>query len=152
MKILVFTIGPDRYALPLAALARVVPVAGLKQVALAPPFVAGLLDLHGVPVPVIDLSRLAGFTPEQLWFDSRIILADYPLADGASALVGMLAEHVIGVDTIDPAQLLASGIDGAPFLGQVISRPQGLLQLMQVAQLLRPEVRALLFPAQEALA
>ena len=28
-----------------------VPVAGLKQLALAPPFMAGLLDLHGDPVP-----------------------------------------------------------------------------------------------------
>jgi chemotaxis-related protein WspB len=150
MKVLVFTIGPDRYALPLAALARVVPVAGLKQLALAPPFMAGLLDLHGEPVPVIDLSRLAGFAAGQLWFDTRIILADYPLADGSTALIGMLAEHVTGVETIDPAQLRPSGVDGAPFLGQVVSQPEGLLQLLEVGQLLLPEVRALLFPDRAA--
>lgn len=146
MKVLVFHIGPDRYALRLAALARVLPVAELKALALAPPCVAGLLDLHGEPVPVIDLSRLAGVVAEQIWFDTRIVLADYRLADGRTAILGLLAEHVIGVDSIDPAALRAPGVAGAPFMGQVASGAHGLLQLVEVDQLLAPEVRALLFP------
>ena len=146
MKVLVFHIGPDRYALRLAAIARVVPVAELKAIALAPPFVAGLLDLHGEPVPVIDLSRLAGVVPEQVWFDTRIVLTDYPLGGGASATLGLLAEHVIGIETVNPAQLRDGGVAGAPFLGQVASTAQGLLQLVEVDQLLGPAVRALLFP------
>ncbi|MBC7685124.1 MAG: chemotaxis protein CheW, partial [Bdellovibrionales bacterium] len=60
MKVLVFSIGPDRYALRLGAIVRVLPVLALKQVPLAPAFVAGLMDLQGEPVPVIDLSLLAG--------------------------------------------------------------------------------------------
>ena len=146
MKVLVFHIGPDRYALRLAAIARVVPVAALKAIALAPPYVAGLLDLHGAPVPVIDLSRLAGVIPEQVWFDTRIVLADYPLGDGATACLGLLAEHVIGIDTVDAAALRDPGLAGAPFLGQVASTAHGLLQLVEVDQLLGPEVKALLFP------
>ncbi|WP_426210826.1 chemotaxis protein CheW [Massilia sp. TWP1-3-3] len=146
MKVLVFQIGADRYALRLAAIARVLPVAALKAIALAPPFVAGLLDLHGEPVPVIDLSRLAGVIPEQIWFDTRIVLADYPLPGGATARVGLLAEHVIGVATVNDADLRESGVAGAPFLGQVASTAHGLLQLVEVDQLLAPEVRALLFP------
>ena len=146
MKVLVFHIGPDRYALRLAAIARVVPVAALKAIALAPPFVAGLLDLHGAPVPVIDLSRLAGVIPEQVWFDTRIVLADYPLGDGATACLGLLAEHVIGIDTVDAAALRDPGLAGAPFLGQVASTAHGLLQLVEVDHLLGPEVKALLFP------
>ncbi|WP_426100855.1 chemotaxis protein CheW [Massilia sp. TSP1-1-2] len=146
MKVLVFQIGADRYALRLAAIARVLPVAALKAIALAPPFVAGLLDLHGEPVPVIDLSRLAGVIPEQIWFDTRIVLADYPLPGGAMARVGLLAEHVIGVDTVNDADLRESGVAGAPFLGQVASTAHGLLQLVEVDQLLAPEVCALLFP------
>ncbi len=146
MKVLVFHIGADRYGLRLAALARVLPVAALKALALAPPWVAGLLDLHGEPVPVIDLSRLAGVEPEQIWFDTRIVLADYQLPGGALARVGLLAEHVIGVDDIAPAALRDSGVAGAPFLGQVASGAHGMLQLIEIDQLLTPEVRALLFP------
>lgn len=151
MKVLVFHIGPDRYALRLGQIARVLPAAALKQLPLAPPFVAGLLDLHGAPVPVLDLSRLAGLAPEQLWFDSRIILVDYPL-EGAVRTLGLLAEHVIGVAVVPDTGLAASGVAGPPFLGQVASDDAGLLQLVELDGLLEPAVRALLFPAAESTA
>ncbi|MCE3604807.1 chemotaxis protein CheW [Massilia sp. P8910] len=147
MKVMVFHIGADRYALPLWGLARVLPAAALKAIPLAPDYVAGLLDLHGAPVPVIDLSALAGAPSEQLWYDSRILLVDYPLADGATRPLGLLAEHVIGVDTIDSAALADAGVAGAPFLGQVAADGAGMLQLVSLAQLLSADVRAQLFPA-----
>lgn len=150
MKVLVFHIGPDRYGLRLAAINRVLPVAQLKPVALAPPFVAGLLDLHGEPVPVIDLSRLAGVTPEQVWFDTRIVLADYALAGGAVARIGLLAEHVLGIEEIATDALRDPGVLGAPFMGQVASSAQGMLQLVEIGQLLSDQVRALLFPGPAA--
>jgi chemotaxis-related protein WspB len=151
MKVLVFHIGPDRYALRLRDIARVLPAAALKQIPLAPDYVAGLLDLHGAPVPVIDLSRLAGIHAEQLWFDSRIILIDYPGAQGADGAtgsthaLGLLAEHVIGIDSVDETLLTDSGVTGAPFLGPVASGAGGLLQLVELKDLLPADVRALLF-------
>ncbi|CUI08336.1 Chemotaxis signal transduction protein [Janthinobacterium sp. CG23_2] len=147
MKVMVFHIGADRCALPLWGVARVLPAADLKAIPLAPDYVAGLLDLHGAPVPVIDLSALAGAPSEQLWYDSRILLVDYPLADGATRPLGLLAEHVIGVDTIDSAALADAGVAGAPFLGQVAADGAGMLQLVSLAQLLSAAVRAQLFPA-----
>jgi chemotaxis-related protein WspB len=150
MKVMVFHIGADRYALPLWAVARVLPAAALKAIPLAPPYVAGLLDLHGVPVPVIDLSSLAGMPPRQLWYDSRIILVDYPLADGATRALGLLAEHVVGVDSVDSEALNDPGVAGAPFLGQVAASAAGMLQLVGLDQLLAPDVRALLFRTEGA--
>ena len=143
MKVLVFTIGPDRYGLALTAITRVLPVLALKQVPLAPPCVAGLMDLHGEPVPVIDLSTLAGYPPRAVWFDTRIVLATY----GPGAPIGLLAEHVSGIETVDPASLRAPTIAGATFLGQVASSGAGLLQLVEVDHLLGADLRALLFPA-----
>lgn len=149
MKVLVFHIGSDRYGLRLSAIARVLPVAGLKLLPLAPAFVAGLLDLHGEPVPVIDLSQLAGAPARQLWFDTRIILLDYPV-DGGSRALGLMAEHVAGIETVDTASLADSGVSGAPFLGRVASSQAGMLQLVEPEGLLTDEVRALLFQPQEA--
>lgn len=149
MKVLVFHIGPDRYGLPLADVARVLPAVALKQLPLAPPYVAGLMDLHGEPVPVIDLSRLAGLASGQPWFDTRIILVDYPLGGGTTAALGLLAEHVTGVELLDAAALRAPGIDSAAFLGQVAGGAAGMLQLVRLEQLLGPEVRALLFANRE---
>lgn len=146
MKVLVFHIGADRYGLPLRDIGRVLPVAALKQLPLAPAFVAGLMDLHGQPVPVIDLSALAGVPASQAWVDTRIILLDYPDDAGVPRQLGLLAEHVLGIDSVDPQLLAGSGVDGAPFLGQLASDVHGLLQLVRIDGLLPPEVRALLFP------
>ena len=150
MKVLVFHIGVDRYGLPLAGVKRVLPVVALKHIPLAPPFVAGLMDLHGEPVPVLDLSRLAGLAPKQLWFDTRIILVDYPLPGGASASLGLLAEHVSGIEPVDPGALREPGVGGAAFLGKVAGAAAGMLQIVELDHLLSAEVRALLFPAQVA--
>jgi chemotaxis-related protein WspB len=147
MKALVFHIGADRYALPLAVVNQVLPAASLKQLPLAPPYVAGLLDLHGEPVPVIDLSRLAGHEAPQVWFDTRIVLVDFDAGAGAMRALGLLAEHVSGIITIDPASLAEPGVRAAPFLGQVASTPEGMVQLVTLQQLLSDEVRALLFQA-----
>ena len=140
-----FHIGADRYALPLDVVARVLPAAALKALPLAPAWVAGLLDLHGEPVPVLDISRLAGLAPEQVWVDTRIVLVDYRLPDGALRKLGLLAEHVTGIETIEPASLADPGVAGAAFLGQVASSGAGMLQLIALEQLLGAEVRALLF-------
>jgi chemotaxis-related protein WspB len=143
MKALVFSIGADRYGLPLRSVTRVLPAMALKQIPQAPDFVAGLMDLHGQPVPVLDISRLAGIARDQLWLDSRIVLIDYVddcAASGHHAL-GLLVEQVIGIETIADASLADAGIDGAPFLGQVSAS----MQLVEVNELLAPDVRALLF-------
>lgn len=149
MKVLVFHIGPDRYGLRLRDIERVVPLVALKQVPLAPPWVAGIMDLHGRPVPVIDLSHLAGFIAGQAWVDTRIILAPYRLPDGALAPIGLQAEHVTGIEEIDEASLREAGVDSAPFLGKVASAAGGMLQLVELAQLLAPDVCELLYRNEE---
>lgn len=147
MKALVFHIGPDRYAIRLAAIARVLPLLELKQLPLAPPGVAGLLDYHGASVPVIDLCRLAGMPAAPPYYDTRIVLLDYAGADGAAHLLGLLAQGVRGVRELAPEALGESGVRAAPFLGQVAGDADGMLQLVEVAQLLPDSLRAQLFPA-----
>lgn len=145
MKVLVFHIGIDRYGLRLAAIVRVLPLLELKQLPLVPDYVAGLMDLHGDPVPVIDLSRLAGLAPAALQFDTRIVVVDYHAANGTSHALGLMASRVRGIVEIDDGKLADSGVATAPFLGQVASDADGMLQLIELEQLLSPEVRALLF-------
>ena len=149
MKVLVFHIGADRYGLPLAEVARVLPAASLKAVPLAPAFVAGLLDLHGRPVPVLDLAVLAGAVREAIRFDTRIVLVDYR-ADGLTRPLGLLADQVSGIAALDEAALADAGVAGAPFLGRLAALADGLLQLVAVEHLLTREVRALLYPAASA--
>ena len=145
MKVLVFHIGDDRYGLRLAAIVRVLPLLELKQLPLTPDYVAGLMDLHGEPVPVIDLSRLAGFAPAALQFDTRIVVVDYRAPHGGKHALGLMASRVRGIADVNQDQLGDSGVASAPFLGQVASDADGMLQLIELDHLLPAEVRALLF-------
>lgn len=151
MKLLVFHIGPDRYGLPLRQIRRVLPLMELKQVPLAPNAVAGLMNLHGQPVPVIDLARLAGYESSAGNFDTRIVLADYNAPGGTVHALGLLAERVQGVQEVDDGDLTDAGVRAAPFLGQVSARGQaaggtGMVQLVVLDRLLPADVRAALFP------
>lgn len=150
MKQLLFHIGADRYALRLRDVVRVLPLLELKQLPLAPAAVAGLMDFHGQSVPVVDLSLLAGTAPGQQHFDTRILLVHYRAPDGATHLLGLLAERVLGVGEVDAAALADSGVRAAPFLGQVASDATGIVQLVEPDRLLPPELRAMLFQPQSA--
>jgi len=145
MKALIFHIGRDRYGLRLTDIVRVLPLLELKQLPLAPAHVAGLMDYQGTPVPVIDLSRLAGAAPAAQHYDSRIVVVEQPGADGAPHLLGLLAERVRGVRALAPGALADSGVTTAPFLGQVASDADGIVQLVEPAQLLPPALCAILF-------
>ena len=145
MKVLLFHIGRDRYGLPLAGIVRVLPLLELKQLPLTPDYVAGLMDLHGTPVPVIDLSRLAGLPAAAAQFDTRIVIVDYRAPGGATHALGLMASQVRGIADIDTKRLEDSGVATAPFLGQVASDADGIVQLVELQHLLTSDVRALLF-------
>lgn len=145
MKVLVFHMGRDRYGIRLAQLAQVLPLLELKQVPLAPACVAGLMDLGGRSVPVIDLCRLAGLPPADDFYDTRILLADYRAPDGQIHPLGLLAQQVRGVQDVAPQALADGGVTAAPFLGQVASDVDGMLQLVELEQLLPADLRAILF-------
>ena len=150
MKVLVFHIGAERYGLHLADVARVLPAATLKEVPLAPPCVAGLLDLHGHPVPVIDVARLAGHVRDAIRVDTRIVLVNYVAPDGMSHPLGLLLDQVSGIVAVGDDALVDAGVANPPFLGKLAPLADGLLQLVALGQLLTPEVRALLLrPAQQ---
>jgi chemotaxis-related protein WspB len=124
---------------------RVLPLLELKRLPLAPHAVAGLMNLHGQPVPVIDLARLGGAASSASHFDTRIVVVDYHSPDGASHTLGLLAERVLGVLEVDESTLADSGVQAAPFLGQVAGDGAGMVQLVEPERLLPPDLRAALF-------
>ncbi|MCE3264857.1 MAG: chemotaxis protein [Pseudoduganella sp.] len=150
MKVLVFHIGADRYGLPLRQVRRVLPLLELKGMPLAPDSVAGLMNLHGDPVPVIDLSRISGGAPSRQHFDTRIVVADYTAPGGIVHALGLMAERVQGVQDVQERALAPSGVQAAPFLGRVAGDAQGMVQLVELDALLPPDLRARLFPPEPA--
>jgi chemotaxis-related protein WspB len=150
MKALVFHIGHDRYGLPLRLVRRVLPLLELKSLPLAPDAVAGLMNLHGDTVPVIDLARISGGAPARQHFDTRVVLVDYTAPDGVTHALALLAERVQGVQEVSEQALQPSGVQAAPFLGAVAGDAAGVVQLVEVEHLLPADLRALLFQPEDS--
>jgi chemotaxis-related protein WspB len=175
MQVLLLEILGQRYALETRHVIRVLPIMELTLLPRAHRFIAGIMNYHGTPVPVLDLAYI-GSTPHTTLlvatttatttskatvklpadtslatFDNRIILVNYVKlgrdTTSTEHLLGLRAEHVTGIRQIDPASIEHSGINDphSPFLGRVIATEQPLLQLIDLTYLVPQEIASWLF-------
>lgn len=101
LALLEFEFGHGRYAIEAAqaravhALAQLIPLPGL------PPFMRGIVNLHGRLVAVIDLARFLGLPARGLTDLHRVIVVGDDDAE-----IGLLAGPDLRVTQIDPAAVL----------------------------------------------
>ncbi|HEX5665168.1 MAG TPA: chemotaxis protein CheW [Xanthomonadaceae bacterium] len=147
MLFLLFQLGEDRYAIEASKVSAVLPLVVPKAIPGAPSAVAGAFDYRGSPVPLIDLSQLALGRPAQPRHSTRIVVVEYPMDDGDTRPLGLIAEHATEMLVRDPTEFAPSGVrsDGAPYLGPVVPDSRGIVQWVQVDRLLPDAVRDLLF-------
>ena len=145
---LLIALDADRYALDAGAVVEVVPLVALRAIPQAPRGVAGILNYRGTPVPVIDLCALALGRPARDRLTTRIVLVDYPDRHGTAHVLGLIAERVEGTLRREPGAFRPYGIANAdtPYLGPVVEDAQGLIQRVEIAQLLPDVVQRVLFP------
>lgn len=151
MLFLLFQLGTDRYAIDARQVVEVLPPLACKRIPLAPSSVAGLIDYHGQAVPLVDLGRLATGLAAQPRLSTRIVLVDYPDPNGGTRLLGLLAERVTETLSRDAADFQPSGLTppDARWLGPVATDLHGLVQWVQLSELLDEQLQALLFPQPE---
>ena len=153
MLFLLFEIGEARYALETAAVLEIVPCVALRVLPHAPPGVAGLLNYHSAPVPVLDLCALATGQPARTRFSTRLILVRTPpsVATSGQGVVGLLAERATSILRREPGDFTRTGlrVSDAPFLGPVTTDAQGFIHRVGLEGLFTGAVRDLLAPALE---
>jgi len=152
MLFLLFRLGKDRYAIAASQVVEVLPMLAAKTIPHAPPAVRGAFDFRGEPVPLIDLTQLALGHPVREQLSTRVVLVRHPDGRGGERLLGLLAEHVTEMLRREPSGFRDAGVDSpeARWLGPVTPHEGGLVQWIRVDQLLTPELRELLFPAEAA--
>jgi chemotaxis-related protein WspB len=148
---LLFQLGSDRYAIEAAQVSEVLPLIAIKALPRAPPGVAGLVNLRGAPVPIIDLSALALGRSAPPRLSTRIVVVRYDTPDGVARPLGLIAEQVTETMRCEPSAFVAAGIatPTALWLGPVAPDPRGLIQWIDVARILPPSIRDLLSRAME---
>jgi chemotaxis-related protein WspB len=162
MLFLLFELDGDRYALDSAGIVEVLALAPTKSIPGAPAWVAGMFERHGEAVPVIDVSQLALGRPARSLRSTRLVLVHYRVADGSktpaldsvsepSNRLGLIVERATQTRRIEREQFADSGIatPHARWLGPVANDGMGLVQWVEVQQMLSDDVKALLFPQAE---
>lgn len=144
---LLFSVGAERYAIAAREVVAVLPRVLLKGIPGAPVWVAGLFSFRGELVPVIDLSHLSLGTPAQVRTSTRTVVVQFPAADGRRRPLGLVLEQASDTLRCQPEDFRDYGLatPGSPYLGPVLETAHGLVQRIQVEQLLPEPVQALLF-------
>jgi purine-binding chemotaxis protein CheW len=100
-ELLIFRAGAEEYAAELHRLRGVLRVSGLTPVPCTPALVAGVLNVRGELVSVLDLAVLLGLESSA----SSSADAEVVLVEASEALVGLLVDSVVGVNRIDLGDL-----------------------------------------------
>lgn len=101
--VVIFRVGRQHYALPLASVLQVVRLPALTMVPGAPPALCGLLNLRGSFVPVLDGRVLLG-EPRSIGLESQVIVIG---AGNGAPRVSLLVDEVDTVRGFAPGSFAA---------------------------------------------
>lgn len=133
LELVVWRLGAQRYALPLAMVERVLPAAEVTPLPDAPAVVTGILNVQGRIVPVVDLRRRLGQPQRELQLADQIVLARTArrvlafAVDSVQGVVDHEAQSMVDTREISRGPGVVSG---------VIKLPDGLVLVHDLERLL----------------
>lgn len=107
------TLGIDSevFAVPVESVREILDYRRLTRLPEAPAFLAGMIDVRGCAVPVIDLRARLGFTPTEVTPHTRLLVMEADCG-GRLLQLGLLADRVFEV-----AEIAAEAVESAPEIG-----------------------------------
>lgn len=115
-QLVVFTLGENRYGLPLASVERAARMVEITPLPKVPDIVLGVINVHGRLVPVVNLRRRFRLPERDIALTDQIIVAHTkhrPVALVADAVLGVLTcsqEQVVGAEQILPTVDYVEGV------------------------------------------
>lgn len=95
-----FTVSGETYAVSIDHIAEISKPMQETEVPRTADFVRGIANVRGIVIPVIDLARRLGLTPQPLARSSRVLIVRH-----GSDLCGAMVDQVVGVIPIAPEDL-----------------------------------------------
>ena len=97
-------LGEEGFAVPVELVREILEMRQPFRIPEAPKHLAGLIDVRGQAVPVIDLRLKLGLPPRAANADTRILVLDVPF-DGRSLSLGLIADRVFEVTGLDTGSI-----------------------------------------------
>ena len=143
------TLGIEQevFAVPVEAVQEILAMRTLFRVPDAPDYMAGLIDVRGRGVPVIDLRAKLGLPQKPATENTRIIVLEVP-ASGRTLVLGLVADRVFEVAALDTKQIETPPDIGVKWRSDYISgigrRGDGFVIIFDLARLFCAEATAFL--------
>lgn len=109
LEVVEFVLADEHYALAATFVSGVETTAAITPLPGTPPFVLGLINVHGRLLSVVDLRRFLALPPGRPPEAPQVLI----LA-GAANEFGILCDAIVGVRVLDPRTILAN----LPTLGE----------------------------------
>lgn len=111
-KYLTFVLGDEHYGIEILRVQEIVGLLPITRIPRLPKFVAGVVNLRGRVIPVVDLRLAFGLPGVEYGERTCIIIVRSVRSDGRSAVMGALVDEVSEV-----ADLPESAIEATPEFG-----------------------------------
>lgn len=147
------TLGLDRevFAVPVELVREILDMRQPFRIPESPQHLAGLIDVRGHAVPVIDLRLKLGLSPRDTTADTRILVLDVPM-ESHNLSLGLIADRVFEVTGLDPGSVGPPPDIGTAWHSDYIAgigrRADSFVVIFDMSRLLSADDVALLHAAQ----
>ena len=129
---LICVVDGNRIGFALESVSEIAPIATTTPLPEAPPWVIGILDLRGLPVPVLDVAARIDRRARTPEISDQIVLC---ALEGRA--VGLVVSAVVGVDTFAPEAIASTpgDVSFAQYVRAALIDAAGPILLLSVPQL-----------------
>lgn len=135
VRLVVFSLDGDRYAVPLAATERALPMVAISPLPDCPDVVLGAVNVHGEVVPVLDPRRALGRRTAEVRREAHLLLVRTARRRLALAVDSVLGVSEVAPDAVTPPGSVHPAIER---LAGVVALADGLLLIHDLDAFLSP--------------
>jgi len=134
-QLVIFELAKEFYGVDISTVEAIIKMQPITAVPHAPAFVEGVTNLRGAVLPVMDLRKRFGLSPQAETKDSRIVVV---VMGGLK--VGIVVDGVsevlrVGEDSIEPPSPLVSTVD-SEFITGIAKVAERLIILLDLSKVL----------------
>ena len=140
VQLVTFQLGRETYGIDIMGVKEIVALEEIRTIPTAPPYVAGILNLRGIFVPIIDLHKRFRLEKANLVDE---LLSGFVIIEVRERGIGIIIDRVsrvvtIATDSIQPPPQMLSGIGAEYIQGVASGENNEYLIILDVSRLFNP--------------
>lgn len=148
IRLVNFNLDDQKYALLLSSVIRIIRVVEITRLPEAPDIVLGVINMHGLIMPVFDIRKRFHLAQREMQLDDQLIIAHT-----SPRTVALLVDFVNDIIDISEEKIIAGEniLPGLDYIEGVVKTEDGMVLIHDLEQFLSLQEKNALHEAMEAL-